>query len=186
MHERPRHPLGRVSGVLSGSLALLLSTCVLSGCAAPQPPSPQGTTTPALSQEQRDAADFEALYARYVDLPLDGETEGDLRDLLTGRALESDLESLASDRASGRRIVGQETFRGFSVTDQGDDPQSGGYMVAQACLDVGGTRFVDSGGVDVTPQREALVSLQIKAVRIEGGDWRISDFVRNDEVRACA
>ncbi|OUE08610.1 hypothetical protein CMsap09_06655 [Clavibacter michiganensis] len=186
MHERPRHRPRRVTGTLTGSLALLLLSCVLSGCAAPEAPSPQGPPTPALSQEQWDAAAFKDLYTRYVDLPLDEETEDELRGLLTGRALESDLESLASDRASGRRIVGKETFRRFSVTDRGDDPQSGEYMVAQACLDVGGTRFVDAGGTDVTPQREALLSLQIKAVRVEGGDWRISDFVRNDEVRACA
>jgi hypothetical protein len=125
------------------------------------------------------------LYVTYIAMTFDEETEEELRSVLTGSALSSDLESLQSDRQSGQRIVGRDTFRGFSVTDQGVDPSSGDYMVAKVCLDVSGTRILDAGGADITPQRDNLLSLQLKAVKVEGEGWRISDFVRNDGVHAC-
>jgi hypothetical protein len=160
-------------------------TCVsaLGGCAAPAeaPSTPSASLTP----QDQDEATFRSLYSGYVDLPLDTETVDDLRSFLTGTALSSDVESLEADHQSGHRTVGRDTVRGFEVTDRGSDAQGGAYMDAQACLDVSGTRVLDASGADITPERDELVSLQMKAVKIEDGSWRISDFVRNDGVRAC-
>ncbi|MFS4506624.1 hypothetical protein ACMA46_10360 [Clavibacter sp. Sh2141] len=116
---------------------------------------------------------------------METETIDELRGFLTGTALSSDADSLESDHQSGRRIVGKDTFRGFEVTDRGSDAQGRAYMDAQVCLDVSGTRVLDASGADITPERDNLVSLQMKAVKIEDGSWRISDFVRNDRVHAC-
>jgi hypothetical protein len=183
MRSRPGKATSRVSRAPSKALAVLVVTIGLCGC-APHAPREVGTT-PSLTQEQQDAAAFEDLYRSYVALPLNEETEDDLREVLTGSALESDLENLRADRQSNRRTEGKDTFRGFLVTDQGNDPETGDYMVAQACLDVSGTRLLDAGGQDVTPLRDEAVSLQMKAVRTADSTWRISDFVRNDGVRAC-
>ncbi|WP_317230349.1 hypothetical protein [Clavibacter sp. MX14-G9D] len=169
-----------MSGVLSGSLALLLSTCVLSGCAAPQPPSPQGTTTPALSQEQRDDEAFRTLVTGFLALPFHGEAADDLRPFLTGDALEDEVREIDRYQAARQEVEGQDTYYGFSVTSRGE-----GFMVAQACLDVSGTRIVDADGRDVTPSRSSTVSLQLKAVQGDDGAWRINDMVPNDAVLAC-
>jgi hypothetical protein len=162
---------------------VLLVGFALCGCTVSAPSEPSPTSSP--TEEQQDASVFEALYREYIDLPLNEETEDDLREVLTGDALSSDVESLRADRQDNRRTEGKDTFRGFRVTDRGHDPQTGDYMVAQVCLDVSGTRLLDAEGRDVTPQRDSPISLQMKAVRTSNSAWRISDFVRNDGVRAC-
>ena len=58
-------------------------------------------------------------------------------------------------------------------------------MVAQACLDVGGTRILDTDGKDVTPSRDSRLSLQMKATMSTDGAWRISESLRNEAVHAC-
>jgi hypothetical protein len=160
-------------------------TCVsaMAGCASPAEAPPTPSTS--LAPQDQDEATFRSLYSGYVDLPLDTETVDELRSFLTGGALSSDVESLEADQQSGHRTEGRDAVRGFEVTDRGSDEQGGAYMDAQACLDVSGTRVLDASGADITPERDELVSLQMKAVKIEDGSWRISDFVRNDEVHAC-
>ena len=163
-----------------------MTLSLVAGCSSPAS-EPVETFTPSSSpsQDEQDASTFQALYATYIDLPFDEESEDDLRSVLTGSALSSDLQSLESDRQSGRQIVGKDTFRGFVVTDHGLDPASGEYMVARVCLDVSGTRVLDAGGADVTPERDDLLNLQMKAVKVQDQGWRISDFVRNDSVHVC-
>jgi hypothetical protein len=163
-----------------------MTLSLVAGCSSPaSDPVPTFTPASSPSQDELDASTFQALYATYIDLPFDEESEDDLRSVLTGSALSSDLQSLESDRQSGRQIVGKDTFRGFVVTDHGLDPASGEYMVAQVCLDVSGTRVLDAGGADVTPERDDLLNLQMKAVKVQDQGWRISDFVRNDSVHVC-
>ncbi|WP_235425912.1 hypothetical protein [Clavibacter michiganensis] len=158
---------------------------LLTGCTAPPAADPAPAPTPSLTQEQQDDRVFERLYAGYSDLSLESETEGDLQSFLTGDALESDTTDLRNSRRSGQRIVGKDTYSGFRVTDRGIDPKGATYMTAQTCLDVSGTRVLDSSGQDVTPARDDRLSLQMKATRMPDGTWRISDFVRNEDVHAC-
>jgi hypothetical protein len=168
-----------------GGLTAVLATCLLGGCTSAPVTDPAPAPTPSLTQEQQDDQAFQSLYSGYNGLSLESETEGDLQAFLTGDALESDTKYLREAQRSGQRIVGQDTYSGFRVTDRGTDPKGAAYMTAQTCLDVSGTRVLDSSGHDVTPTRDDRLSLQIKAIRLSDGTWRISDFVRNEDVHAC-
>jgi hypothetical protein len=159
---------------------MLLTGLVLTGCAAAAPPQAEANATAPPVQEDRDDAAFQELLARYLDVPFDEESDAALRPVLTGAALEDELGDVSDYKDTGRRVIGKNTSSGFVVTSRGE-----GYMVAKACLDVSGTRVIDASGADVTGERAATVSLQLKAVRADDGNWRISDIANNDEVHAC-
>jgi hypothetical protein len=184
LHERPHH-LPRRRGTALASPAILVASLLLSGCAAAASPEPAPAPTPSLTQEQQDDQAFQDLFSRFVGIDLSSETEVDLTPLLTGSALQGELDSLKYSADNHQKVIGKVTSRGFRVTDRGSDAQGSEYMTAQACLDISGTRTVDDQGKDVTPQRDAAVALQMKAVKIADGSWRISDSVRNEDTRAC-
>jgi hypothetical protein len=165
---------------------MLLTGLVLTGCAAAAPPQAEGGASPSTpSQDEQDARAFQDLYAKYVALHLDTVDEDDLTPLLTGDLLEEARAELSDSRGEGRHAIGQYTYSRFLVTQHGVDDTGTGFMVAQACLDVTGTRIDDADGKDVTPDRDPLLSMQMKAIETNEGAWRISDALRNDEVRAC-
>jgi uncharacterized protein YceK len=164
---------------VGASLAVLTTCLLLSGCGTAPAPEPAPAPAPSLTQEQQDDQAFEALLSGFLDLPFQGESAGDLRPFLTGDALQDELREIEQYQKAQQTVVGKDTQYGFRVTSRGE-----GFMVAQACLDVSGTRILDAAGADVTPTRSSLVSLQLKAVDDEGS-WRISDLVQNDEVHAC-
>ncbi|RII93867.1 hypothetical protein [Clavibacter californiensis] len=184
MNDRPRIPLRR-GGAVAVSVAVLATFHLLTGCAPSSPPAPTPAPTPSLTQEQQDEGTFQDLFTRFVGIDLSRETEGDLTPLLTGSALQGELDSLKYSADNHQKVIGKATARGFRVTDRGADTEGSEYMTAQACLDISGTRTVDEQGNDVTPQRDAAVALQMKAVKIADGSWRISDSVRNEDTRAC-
>ncbi|WP_317229825.1 hypothetical protein [Clavibacter sp. MX14-G9D] len=168
----------------TGSLVVLVAGSLLSGCAAP-PPEPVPSPVPSLTQEQQDDAAFRDVMTRYVDLDANTDTEEDLAALLTGDVLDAEKAGLADARQSGIRTSGKDAMSGFEVTDRGLDPSGTQYMTAQLCLDQSGTRFVDSSGKDMTPERDPRLSLQVKVVKSEKDPWRVSDIVRNEDVHAC-
>jgi len=168
----------------AGPLVVLVSSSLLSGCAAP-PPEPVPSPVPSLTQEQQDDAAFRDVMTRYVDLDANTASEDDLAQLLTGAVLDGERRGLLDARQAGEQTQGQEVASGFQVTDRGRDPQGAQYMTAQVCLDSSGTRLVDANGTDITPQRDARLSLQVKALVSDDGIWRISDIVRNEDVHAC-
>jgi hypothetical protein len=171
-----------VARVASG---VLLSALMLGGCTATPPESSHGDLPSARSQDEQDSRTFRDLYARYVALPLDTVKDDDLTSLLTGDLLQEARAEIADSQSAGKHLVGEYTYSAFLVTDHGHDETGIGYMVAQACLDVSGTRIHDAAGEDVTPGRDPLLSMQMKAIQTSEAGWRISDALRNDEVRAC-
>jgi hypothetical protein len=187
MHERLRgtqqiRPRRRTAA--AGSLTLL-AAAALAGCTAAPPPAPEPVPTPSLTQEQQDDRAFQDVMTRYVDLDANSDTEEDLAALLTGNVLDSEKSGLAEARRTGVRTDGKDAISGFEVTDRGFDPAGIRYMTAQVCLDSSGTRLIDPNGEDVTPDRDPRLSLQVKAVTSGDSVWRISDIVRNEDVRAC-
>jgi hypothetical protein len=162
------------------SLAVLAASLILAGCGATTTPEPTPAPAPSLTQEQQDDEALEAAFSGFLDLPFQGESADALRPFLTGDALDDEVREIGEYQAAQQTVVGKDTYYGFEVTSRGP-----GYLVAQACLDVSGTRVLDGGGRDVTATRSPVVSLQLKGVADEDGSWRISDLVPNDEVHAC-
>jgi hypothetical protein len=186
MHERPRIPLRRRgAGPVVGPLAVLTTSLLLAGCAGAPSREPAPAPSPSLTQQQQDDQAFHDVVTLYADLDANSLTEDDLTALLTGDVLESEKSGLRDAREKGQRTDGEELVAGFQVTDRGLDPRGAQYMTAQVCLDVSGTRIIDSAGSDITPDRATRQSLQVKAIRSVDGLWRISDIVRNDSVHAC-
>ncbi|MDQ0743509.1 hypothetical protein QFZ62_000817 [Clavibacter sp. B3I6] len=138
-----------------------------------------------MTQDQQDDQAFEVLFTTYVSIDLGTESANQLTPLLTGSALQGELDSIEYSTDHHQTVIGKAMARGFLVTDRGTDSQGTQYMTAQACLDISGTRTLDADGQDVTPARTDAVALQLKAVRIADGTWRISDSVRNEETHAC-
>jgi hypothetical protein len=164
-----------------GGLTVVLVGCSMAGCTAQPAQDPAPAPTPSLTQEQQDDQAFEDILSGFLALPFQGESTDDLRPFLTGDALADEQREIEQYRSAQETVDGKDTYYGFRVTDRG-----AGYMVAQVCLDISGTRVLDSDGKDVTPQRSPAVSLQLKAVESDGGgSWRISDLVPNDKVHAC-
>jgi hypothetical protein len=157
---------------------------VLSSCSTPSA-NRAAQPTETMSVAQQDAQTFQDEYSAYVSLSLESISKDDLAPLLTGDVLAESLSEIADARARGTRFVGKYRYYGFQVTEHGNDAAGREYMVAQACLDVTGTRILDATGQDTTPARDPTTSMQMKAVRLDDGTWRISDVVRNDEVDAC-
>ncbi|MBM7388721.1 hypothetical protein JOE37_001715 [Clavibacter michiganensis] len=166
-------------------LVVLVAIPLLGGCTSIQPTPSPVASVPAQKQEQQDAQSFEDLFADFVAIDLSAETPDDLTPLLTGSALQGELDSLKYSEENKQRVIGKPTSRNFRVTDRGTDGQGVDYMTAQACLDVSGTRTLDADGHDITPSRDNVLSLQMKAVKLTDGSWRISDSVRNEDTHAC-
>ena len=184
MHERPRTSLRR-QGAVAASLTVLVTSLLLTGCDAAKAPDPEPAPSPSLTREQQDDQAFRDIFTRFAGIDLITESEADLTPLLTGSALQGELDSIGYSDDNHQKVIGKATFRSFRVTDRGSDSEGKEYMTAQACLDVSGTRTVDEQGNDVTPQRDAAVALQMKAIKIADGSWRISDSVRNEDTHAC-
>ncbi|WP_435081419.1 hypothetical protein [Clavibacter michiganensis] len=180
MNDRPRIPLRRRGGAVAVSVAVLATFHLLTGCAPSSPPAPTTAPTPSLTQEEQDDQAFQAAFSGFLDLPFQGESGDALRPFLTGDAFDDEVREIDEYQAAQQTVVGKDTYYGFRVTSRGP-----GYAVAQACLDVSGTRVLDASGRDVTTTRSPVVSLQLKGVIGDDGSWRISDLVPNDEVHAC-
>ena len=186
MHERPSD-LSRTHRARATAIAALatFSFVALSGCAASTTPEPAPAPTPSLTQEQQDDAAFQDVFTRYVAIDLGAETKDELMPILTGSALQGEIDALEYSAEHSQKVTGKVTSSGFRVTDRGSDTEGKQYMTAQACLDLSGTRTLSSDGSDVTPVRDQRLAVQMKAVRVDDGSWRISDSVRNEETHAC-
>ncbi|OUE24710.1 hypothetical protein [Clavibacter michiganensis] len=172
-----REKAGAATVVVGLSVAFVLCGCT------DQPTVP--SVAPTQSQSDQDARTFQEEYAAYVSLALDSISEDELKPLLTGDLLAESVSEIDDAKRQGTHVIGKYTYSNFAVTDQGTDTEGNSYMVAQACLDVTGSRVRDSNGNDITPARDPFISMQLKAITIDEGAWRISDAVRNDEVKAC-
>jgi hypothetical protein len=189
MHERLRgtHRIRQRRRMAVAGMLALVSATTLSGCAvAPPPPLPDPEPVPTLTQEQQDFATFQDLFSRYETEDPNTTTRADLDAFLTGDALEEEQKELAEIHDQHRTYQGTVSISNFSVTDHGADDKANHYMVGQACLDISQSHVFGSDGKELYPDRPSTVSLQMKAMKISDGTWRISDVVRNDSTGVCS
>ncbi|WP_190318614.1 hypothetical protein [Clavibacter michiganensis] len=139
-----------------------------------------------MTQEQQDDAAFQELFSRYEDLDPNRMTNDILESLLTDKALADEQKELSNSSTDVMTYEGVAHVSNFLVTSRGKDDAENDYMVGQACLDVSQTRVLDTNGNQVNADRPPTISMQIKALKISDGSWRIGEVVRNDSVAACS
>jgi hypothetical protein len=187
LHERPSDPaVTRRARATAIATLVTVSIAALSGCAASTTPEPAPAPTPSLTQEQQDAATFEDLFTRYENLDPNLMTRDSLDLLLTGDALDGEEKGLTEVADEHKTYEGTATVSNFTVTEQGKDKAANDYMIGQACLDISQTRVLGPDGNQLNPDRPPTLSMQMRAVKISDGSWRISNVVRNDNVGACS
>jgi len=139
-----------------------------------------------LTQEQQDDAAFQDLFSRYETLDPNGMTNEILESLLTDKALADEQKELSNSSTELKTYEGVASVSNFLVTSRGKDNAANDYMVGQACLDVSRTRVLDVNGNQINPDRPPTISMQMKALKVSDGSWRIGEVVRNDSVGACS
>lgn len=142
-------------------------------CACAPAPTPTPTPTAAFGSEDEAFAAAEEVYRAYndaVNAQRNDESATDPQIYLTGLALESDVNANRVLNQNGIHIDGDGEVTSFNggTANLGARP---GRVTASICLDVSGTRVIDSEGLDVTPpDRLAVVALEV-------------EFVMSDKVR---
>jgi predicted PhzF superfamily epimerase YddE/YHI9 len=144
----------RRTGWMSGLAPAVLVALALAGCTPAGPvhterPTPE--PTPLFASDEEALAAAEAAYGRYLEVSDSVATGGwadtaPLSSVETGRALKSDLDTIAEYRKAGLVGTGTTTYSNFSL--QRFDGRS---IVTYVCLDVSATDIVDSDGASVVP-----------------------------------
>ena len=140
----------------------IVSALVLSGCASAPAPIPSGTPTEAAplfaSDEEALAAATEA-YAAYlevIDQVLAAPEIDTTRfsEVLTGEALESELESANMYIERGYRSIGISSFDSLTIQSINSDPGSSSVST-YLCSDVSEVDVVDGEGASIVPATRA-------------------------------
>lgn len=188
----------------AAATALGLTLIVAAGLAAcspddpVRPPDPGPSRTPVFASEEEALAAAEEAYREYLAVAnavaQDGGADPErYKSVVTQSWLEHEIEFASELREAGNRQFGDVTFTPLSL--QSADLSSADVAVsAYTCLDVSGTRLVDTAGVDVTPTDRDLVvpievvfraskaglsdgSNRVPRLLIEGSDlWTGQDF----------
>lgn len=152
------------------SVAILMGTILaaLVGCAPESRPSPSPTL--GFSTEAEAFAAAEEVYRAYNDAlnaNRAGDAEADPTELLTGLALESELNASQYLDQRGLKLTGIGEVAAF----QGNSANiMDGSVQARVCLDVSATRLIASDGTDETPlDRLPRVPMSVTFVTSEQG-----------------
>lgn len=141
--------------------ALLSAALLVGGCDGTPGPV---KSTPLFATEEEAFAAAEATYRAYVDLVNRRRDRSDSvpspTTLLTGEALEADLQAQKKLSDAGLKIVGD------TAVDRFDGISSDATSVsAFVCIDATDTRVRDKNGNDVTPtNRELRSTLRVRFV----------------------
>ena len=158
--------------MLSHILVAVAVIGVASGCAGPTPvPTlpPEPTTTPVFATEEEALAAATQAYAEYLavsdEIGHGGwlETQG-YAAVVTGDALDEELEGAQSYVDEGWRLVGTSTFDSMVLQTYETDGGTAS-VTAYVCLDVSGTDVVDSSGASVVgPDRSTRLPLEVEFI----------------------
>ncbi|WP_108250351.1 hypothetical protein [Planctomonas deserti] len=186
MRTARRHPIR----VVTVTAALLL---VLVGCTQPSPeptPTPSPAPNPVFASDEEALAAAEKAYADYLAMSDLIAQEGGahperMEEVATGEALTDGIADAARYEESGYFGVGVSKFDRMSVQSRTDGPPP--TLRTYVCLDVSGTKIVDSSGTTVveTPG-SPRTPLEVSFERVErGGSWLVSDSVLWEGANFC-
>jgi hypothetical protein len=160
---------GMRTAAVATALGLVLITAGLTSCATPktglQPPEPDPTATPVYASEEEALAAAEELYGRYLKIANKLGQSGwtwtqDLDTVLSGRALEGELQNAADFAAKGLVQHGDSTFDSQMLQQLRSNDSEQVSLTIYLCLDVSGVDVVDKQGESVVspgrPDRQAL------------------------------
>ncbi|MDQ4215090.1 hypothetical protein [Microbacterium capsulatum] len=157
-------PSPRRTAVRTGLAAGLLAVAVaLAGCTPG--PDPKPSPTPLFTSEADAFKAAEQVYREYVDA-LNSRNAGDAgarpQDLLGGKALEFDTNSVRNRKAEGTTVSGDTRVLSFEGVDSVMRPPTA-LVRGKVCIDVSETRLLNAGGQDITPaDRKPRVELAIE------------------------
>lgn len=185
--------IGMRSAAAALALGLTLTAAGLSSCATPddpvQPPEPDPSVTPVYASEAEALAAAEELYGRYLGVE-NKLGQGGWKDLdqlstvLTGAALDNEVESANSLAQKGFRQVGEAKFDSLKLQQLRDSGPGTVDITFYVCSDVSTVDVVNREGSSVVsadrPDRqpiEARATDRGGALKIVRRDaWSGDDF----------
>lgn len=160
--------------IAASALALLLSATACS----PEPAATPSPTPTGFATEEEAFAAAEETYRAYnaaANLQMNGRHSEDSYEYLTGSALDQERASAEEFETSGIQLTGEATVKAFAgiSTSLGVTPQQ---AEADVCIDVSGTRLLNSAGQDVTPAgRPTTSTLRVTFVADDARGFLISE-----------
>jgi hypothetical protein len=150
---------------------LLLSGCGGGTPIPTLPPTP--SATPIFASEEEALAAAEEAYAEYLEMSDLISSEGGvdperIAPFVTERRLSDELRGFTTLREADLRIEGSAVFDVIDL-QRYDQIENEAEVVFYACVDLSGSRVINSLGEDVTPtDREDLLLLEV-VLRTESG-----------------
>ena len=136
-------------------IAIPLIAVALAGCSSQQP-APKETAAatdqkPLFASDEEALAAAQAAYANYLEvsdqIARDGGANPErLKGLVSKVQYSNELQNYADYSKSGFHSSGNSTFDSFHISNSNQNDFS-----AYLCVDVSGSRVINSDGVDVTP-----------------------------------
>lgn len=164
-HSRHRRSLARPA---LAACCVALSAVGILGCSPT--PEPEPTPTPAFASEEEAFAAAEETYRAYIDAGnarIAGSSTADPRLILTGSALEADIDTANLLSEKNLRLEGEAVLTSFIGTSAvlSASPE---VVNATVCVEAAGTRLIDVDGSDVTPtDRPDASSLQVTFIKVD-------------------
>ncbi|GGM53279.1 hypothetical protein [Microbacterium saperdae] len=147
---------------------IALSAVGILGCSPI--PEPEPSPTPAFASEEEAFAAAEETYRAYIDAGnarISGSSTPDPRLLLTGSALEADIDTANLLSEKDLHLEGEASLASFTGTSTllSSSPE---VVSATVCIIAANTRLVDVEGNDVTPaDRPDASSLEVTFVHVD-------------------
>ena len=142
------------------AVVAIATVALLSGCVPQEPvitPEPEPSSTPVFASDEEALAAATDAYAKYLEvsdqIAHDGGAGADrIENLVTEDWYPNELEQYRLLAGTGQHQVGSSAFENATLQRRDVSEAHHQIVVFYACLDLSGTRLVDQGGHDVTPE----------------------------------
>ena len=157
--------------------AVMLALAALTACTPDPTPTPSPT---GFASDEEAFAAAEDTYRAYIDASNAQREDPDSlpspTDFLTGDALTNEIDSQREITEQGLQLVGPLKIHAVNGVEATSTTATIGV-----CLDVSGTRVLNTSDQDVTPaDRESLLGLQVEVVT-DGARTYISSSIASDD-----